>query len=103
MRKIENDMLMAIAGRRNWKSGNTEVRWNPKLGDKYSSVYLFGNHIADVYYGYYGNLKVWVNVDTLREWSTRTTKSRLRALKVDITTRKGLTTLTDGRGFEICV
>jgi len=103
MRKIEKEMVNALTRRINWKSGNTEVKWHPKLGDTYSSVYLYDNHIADVYYGYCGNLIVRVNVDTLRAWPAPTTKSRLRAMQVDITTRKGETTLTDGRGFEIVV
>ena len=36
------------------------------------------------------------NTDTLRRYPTNTTKSRLRALGVNVTTRKGVTYLGDG-------
>ena len=51
-------------------------------------VYLHGNHIATVTQG-----SVRVNIDTLRKYPTVTTKSRLRALGVNVCTKKGITYL----------
>lgn len=87
MRKIEQQMLNAIENRKAWQSGNTVV--TPRF-DGSLSVYLHGNHIADVV-----NSQINVNVYTLRQWSTPTTKSRLRALGADISTRKGITYLNN--------
>ena len=42
MRKIESQMIEAINGNKNWKSGNTEVVTNMGV----STVYLHGNKIA---------------------------------------------------------
>lgn len=87
MRKIELQMLNAIENRKAWQSGNTTV--TPRF-DGSLSVYLHGNHIADVV-----NSQINVNVYTLRQWSTPTTKSRLRALGADVSTRKGITYLNN--------
>jgi hypothetical protein len=86
MRKIEKQMLDAIINRKSWQSGNTTV--SPR-NDSSMSVYLHGNHIADVWaLGF-----ISVNQDTLKQWSTPTTKSRLRALGANVATRKGVTYL----------
>ena len=87
MRKIEQQMLNAIENRKAWQSGNTVV--TPRF-DGSLSVYLHGNHIADVV-----NSQINVNVYTLRQWSTPTTKSRLRALGARVSTRKGITYLNN--------
>ena len=68
MRKIESQMIDAINGNKNWKSGNTEVVTNMGV----STVYLHGNKIALV-------------DDTSLTifdggWQSNTTKSRLNAL-----------------------
>lgn len=78
-------MLNAIHTQSFWKSGNTEVH---PSGD----VYLHGNHIAKVA----EDGIVSVNVYTLGKWPTNTTKSRLRALGANITTKAGITYL-DGQ------
>ena len=87
MRKIEQQMVNAIYNRKSFANGNTSVS---VIDDVNSAVYLHGNHIADV------NSRtgfVMVNVYTLAQWSTPTTKSRLRALGVSVATRKGVTYL----------
>jgi membrane protease subunit (stomatin/prohibitin family) len=89
MRKIEQQMVNAINRRVDFSSANTSV---VKIDDVNSAIYLHGNHIADV------NSRtgfVMVNTDTLRRWSTPTTKSRLRALGANVSTRKGVTYLND--------
>jgi hypothetical protein len=93
MRKIEQQMLKAISLEMAWQSGNTVV--TPRF-DGSLSVYLHGNHIADVTNthivdGQAPKQTLEVNIDTLRRWSTPTTKSRLRALGANVSTRKGVT------------
>lgn len=89
MRKIEQQMLEAIHNHKAWQLDNTTVSVR---SDSSMSVYLHGNHIADVDCptGF-----VLVNEDTLRRWQTPTTKSRLRALGVNVATRKGITYLNN--------
>ena len=86
MRVIEKQMLSAIMDWKYFNKDNTMV----KTYNGYSDIYLHGHHIAE-----YDNStnKVKVNVDTLRNWPTNTTKSRLRALGVNVTTKKGVTYL----------
>lgn len=85
MRKIEEQMVRAAHTLRDWRSGNTKVKINGAL----AHVYLHGHHIATV-----GSPDgVEVNVDTLREWPTPTTKSRLKALGVDVATKNHVTYL----------
>ena len=91
MRKIEKMMLEAIKAKKSVSLGNTVVEYLPAT--KTSRVYLHGNHIATVDYGH--DLVV-VNKDTLSAYPTTTTKSRLRALGVNVCTRKGVTYL-DGK------
>jgi len=89
MRVIEKQMLNAINNRKTWASGNTSVR---PIDDVNSAIFLHGHHIADV------NSRtgfVMVNVATLRNWSTATTKSRLRALGAKVST-KNFVTYLDG-------
>lgn len=90
MRKIEKDMLAAINGGRDWKQANTEVRCERgRFRDYFADVFLHGNHIAEVYENMSGERRVAVNKATLCEHPTQTTMSRLRALGVDVCTRKG--------------
>lgn len=84
MRKIEQQMNAAIANRRSATIGNTSVN----VGITTAAVLLHGNLIAIV------NMntgEATVEIATLRRWDTPTTKSRLRALGVDVYTRKGQT------------
>ena len=70
MRKIEQQMIAAIKGKRNWSSGNTSVHYSEDY--KSSTVYLHGNLIAIVY----------ENDAELFDsgYQTVTTKSRLNAI-----------------------
>ena len=68
MRKIEQQMIDAIKGNKNWSSGNTQVVTNLDL----SNVYLHGNLIAQI-----DN-----NTVTIFDggWKSKTTKSRLNVI-----------------------
>lgn len=92
MRKIEQEMLDAIADGGSWSKDNTAVFYNEITG--LIKVYLHGHHIASrraEMTGSQWTINVWsINYDTLREWPTRTTMSRLRALGFDVYTRKGV-------------
>ena len=82
MRKIEKFMLAAIEHHVPWSMSNTQVTIDANV----AHVFLHGNHIASVLNG---NLDgpVMVNIDTLRAYPTPTTKSRLRALGVNVYTK----------------
>ena len=87
MRKIELQMKDAIHRHVRWSLDNTLVS---PLDDITLAVYLHGNEIALI------NQRsglVMVNENTLKRYPTPTTKSRLRALGVDVATRKGVTYL----------
>ena len=84
MRVIEKKMLDAIDQGRNFSLSNTQVT----IAFNKAHVFLHGNHIATV-----ENDNVMVNLDTLRVYPTVTTKSRLRALGVNVYTKKGITYL----------
>ena len=81
MRQIEKKMIDAIKQGRNFTLDNTHV----KIDANTAHVFLHGNHIASVV-----NDNVMVNRDTLRKYPTNTTKSRLRALGVNICTKQGV-------------
>lgn len=81
MRKIELEMLAAIESGTRFTKDNTTV----VITAVNAEVYLHGNHIATV--GRHGTVDV--NTNTLLEYPTRTTLSRLRALGVDVCIRKG--------------
>ena len=69
MRKIEENMVVAIKRNKNWSSGNTTVRTDD---NNESRVFLHGNHIATV-----------TDKDVILfdgGWQSVTTKSRLNAL-----------------------
>lgn len=100
MRKIEQQMRQAVYGRKNWTNANTAVFFvsasesgNPH-GSR-SEVFLHGNHIAD-YWHESGNLDV--DVRTLRDWPSMTTRSRLRALGANLVSIKGTLHL-DGKAI----
>ena len=80
-------MMDAIHSQKRWALANTIVS---PIDDTNVAVYLHGNEIAIVntYSGF-----TMTNVDTLRRYPTPTTKSRLRALGVNVGTRKGVTYL----------
>ena len=84
MRVIEKKMLNAIQQGKNFTLDNTHV----KIDANTAHVFLHGNHIASVV-----NDNVMVNVDTLRAYPTPTTKSRLRALGVNVSTKNFVTFL----------
>jgi hypothetical protein len=98
MRKIEKDMLAAIANKTNWANTNTRVEYQPEVSTtaraciEYAKVFLHDNHIATVSYGHMvdGKVRVDYNPVTLREWPTRTTLSRLNALGIKAGMRKGI-------------
>ena len=86
MRLIEKEMNAAINSGRDWSKDNTRVVSD--AGGTVMDVFLHGNHIAEVQQRM-GRQSVHVNHTTLKNWPTRTTLSRLRALGVDVCTRKG--------------
>jgi hypothetical protein len=92
MRKIEQLMNDAIHTQKRWSLQNTIVS---PIDDVNVAVYLHGHEIAIVntYNGF-----TMTNIDTLRRYPTNTTKSRLRALGVNVATRKGITYL-DGKAI----
>lgn len=91
MRKIEQQMVNAVKAKTNFSLTNTKVEFVRAYG--ISQVYLHGHHIG----GYsHSKNEFIVNVETLFHWPTNTTKSRLRALGVNVTTKKGISYL-DGK------
>jgi len=93
MRKIESEMIAAIESGKAWKNGNTNISMHiDARGFLSPNVFLHGNHIATVENGV---LKV--NAQTLGKWPTPTTKSRLRALGANVTTKAGVTYLDGAR------
>ncbi len=84
MRKIETQMSLAVRAGENFKSGNTQVLHTGALVE----VYLHGNLIArqDRYDANCPQMR-----GTLAGWDTPTTKSRLRALGANLTTKAGRT------------
>ena len=74
MRKIESQMINAVAARKNWSSGNTTVQTD-SIGAV--RVFLHGNQIAEFHNGV---ITLWDG-----GWQTTTTKSRLNALMTEFT------------------
>jgi len=83
MRKIEKQMVAAINRNENWSQANTMVTYLRE--DDTSRVYLHGHLIATV--DDFGIARPII--PTLVAWPTRTTMSRLRALDIDVCTRRG--------------
>ena len=90
MRLIEQQMNEAIHNQIMWSKDNTQVTYY--YSHNISHIRLHGHHIASYDHGT-GITKA--NLETLKEWPTNTTKSRLRALGVNVATRKGITFLDD--------
>lgn len=90
MRVIEKKMLEAIKAKKDWLMDNTQVIYYPDTNS--SGIFLHSNHIA-TYWHSIDCLKV--DRFTLARWPSSTTKSRLRALGVNVYTRKGVTYLND--------
>ena len=91
MRKIEKLMVDAVNTKKAFSLANTTVsiHTDPR-GINIPNVYLHGNHIATIENGV-----LVVNRYTLKQWPSNTTKSRLRALGANVTTRKGITYLNN--------
>jgi hypothetical protein len=83
MRQVEKQMIAAINRNENWALANTKVTYLSE--DDESRVYLHGHLIATV--DDFGIARPVLS--TLIARPTRTTMSRLRALGVDVCTRKG--------------
>ena len=83
MRQIEKQMVAAINRNENWSQANTMVTYLRE--DDTSRVYLHGHLIATV--DDFGIARPCIG--TLLAWPTRTTMSRLRALDIDVCTRRG--------------
>lgn len=80
MRKIEKLMLLAIRSGFSFADGNTEVYFHQ---DKRTfDVYLYGNLIAKGHR--FNDSGIKVDSATFAGHDTRTTRSRLRALGVDV-------------------
>ena len=90
MRLIEQQMLQAVHTKANWSKDNTEVVYY--MSDNISHIRLHGHHIAD--YDHNDGTLV-ADLQKLATWPTVTTKSRLRALGVNVYTRKGITYVND--------
>ena len=83
MRQVEKRMVEAVNLGIPFQGNNTTVT----IDFNTAHVFLFGNHIASVVNG---GTPI-VNLDTLRSYPTNTTKSRLRALGVDVYTKNFVT------------
>ena len=81
MRKIEQQMCLAIGQKRNMWVDNTRVEYHNDAHGETAEVYLWGNHLGTYRYN---QVKFFVNDETYAKWPTRTTKSRLRALGVNM-------------------
>jgi hypothetical protein len=95
MKKIEREMIAAVVNRRNWHKDNTAVYYilAQESGNPHGAraeIKLHNNLIAEMWYE---SGKLEVNVAMLRRYPTPTTKSRLRALRVNVTTKRGVTYL----------
>ena len=83
MRKIEKEMLEALRAGKDWAKDNTMVKHEGNV----AKIYLHGNHIATASRD---TGTVTPIPATFSAWPTRTTSSRLWALGVAATIRKGL-------------
>lgn len=88
MRIIEKEMLNAVNTQGQFSKGNTVVSTINGI----SKIMLHGHLIAKVDHSINA---VMVIKETLKNWPTVTTKSRLRALGINVYTKKGITFLND--------
>ena len=79
MRKIEHEMLAALNSDKDWGKGNTSVEGYPNR-----AIYLHGNCIARLECG-----ELKIVKDTLTQYPTKTTVSRLKALGFNLCTTRG--------------
>ena len=89
MRLIEREMNLAVKNGRSWTKDNTRVECMSIFRGYWADIYLHGSLIAEVLCRMGCDDEVKVNTEVLKAWPTRTTMSRLRALGVDVCTRKG--------------
>jgi|TARA_R110002033_G_scaffold85251_1_gene135617 hypothetical protein len=89
MRKIEQLMKDAIANKQDFKLDNTAVYFNERTNQ--SLVRLHNNLIAVIHHGEFKEVEV--NESMFKEYPTRTTSSRLRALGVPASLKNGLALL----------
>lgn len=85
MRKIELQLIEAIKAKSNFNKDNTFTTYCPVTNT--TAVFLHGNHIGTYMHLYDGFRP---DINTLKRWPTNTTKSRLRALGVSLTQKKGV-------------
>lgn len=90
MRAIEKVMIQAINAKKNLHKDNTSVIYYPDTNT--SGIFLHGHHIG-TFLHISGTFRP--DVETLKRWPTATTKSRLRALGVNIYTKAGKTYLNN--------
>ena len=90
MRLIEQQMMQAIYSGIHWSKDNTLVAPNVRTGD--INIFLH-THLIAIFKPLTQTIEP--NLDTLAHWPTVTTKSRLRALGVNVYTRKGITYVND--------
>ncbi len=87
MRKIEEKMLYACPKGKNWCSGNTRVVSFTSNDERpVSRVFLYGHELGE-WFRDTGTFEV--KISTLKTWPTVTTRSRLRALGVDVRQQDG--------------
>ena len=87
MRQIEVLMNQAVQSKLAMTQNNTSVSYDKWLN--VSRVYLHGNHIATMSHDF-SPVKGYVMLDTLRDYPTRTTCSRLTALGFKVNVKQGL-------------
>jgi hypothetical protein len=98
MRKIEQQIWNLIKSKKSGTIDNSRVVYLPELNEpmhariEHAKIYLHGHHIATYTYSMD---RVDYNPVTLASWPTSTTKSRLRALGVNVYTKKGKTFVND--------
>lgn len=78
MRQIEKTLIEAVRNRKTWKQANTRTWQSDK---DTTAIFLHENPIA--LYAH-DQKTLYVQLDTLARWKTRTTCSRLRALGVPV-------------------
>lgn len=78
MRKIEREMLSAVHNRRDWQKDNTAVHW---FDEGHGEVMLHDNKIALLSPC---DEPAKADIQTLKQWPTVTTLSRLRALGISV-------------------
>ncbi len=89
MRLIEKQMNEAVDNMQPWAKDNTQVTIASGDWSTWAHVYLHGHNIATVERMRSGARVFSINYKTLKKWPTRTTMSRLRALGVNVCTRRG--------------